>query len=103
MNVMQKKRKKDIKTLNKIHPVLYNSIKNLDLAIKTHREYSIKGYVEYIKSLKIKREKLQKQYQACIQKIKKLQKICKHDWVDDGHDSHHFYVKCNICNLVEQE
>lgn len=36
------------------------------------------------------------------QAIKSLQEICKHDFAPDGHDSHHNYRRCKICNLRER-
>lgn len=36
------------------------------------------------------------------QAIKSLQKICKHDFAPDGHDSHHNYRRCKICTLRER-
>lgn len=31
-----------------------------------------------------------------------LQKLCSHDWVGDGHDSHHDWQKCRICGETEK-
>ena len=29
--------------------------------------------------------------------LKSLRKLCDHNWIDDGHDSHKDHYKCSIC------
>lgn len=56
-----------------------------------------------INELSKKRDKLLKEADKLDRAIKALQDVCEHDWVDDGHDSHHNYGKCKICGRVEQD
>jgi predicted GIY-YIG superfamily endonuclease len=37
-----------------------------------------------------------KKYEAAV---KALQAVCKHKFVEDGHDSHNTYKRCTICGL----
>jgi hypothetical protein len=34
--------------------------------------------------------------------IRALQEVCDHDFVPDGHDSHHEYKRCTRCGLEKQ-
>jgi hypothetical protein len=50
-----------------------------------------------IASLRARRKTLQTELDAIDNAINALQKVCKHDWIPDGHDSHHEYEVCKIC------
>ena len=50
-----------------------------------------------------------KQEEELKEKLNKVRKVidayrdlCDHNWVPDGHDSHHDFVKCNICKETSQ-
>lgn len=55
------------------------------------------------KELHDKKEKLEKELEKVDAAIEALQEVCDHDMVYDGHDSHHNYHKCSICNYTESD
>lgn len=57
---------------------------------------------EVIENLEAEKAELKERIGNIEEAIKAIRKICKHENEDYGHDSHHSYVKCKICGLVEQ-
>lgn len=47
-----------------------------------------------------KREDCHKRLKRINEAITALQYLCEHEWVSDGHDSHHIYEKCKLCRLT---
>jgi len=52
---------------------------------------------EVILDLQARRKVLQAEIDTIDNAIEALRKVCKHDWVSDGHDSHYKYEVCKIC------
>ena len=48
------------------------------------------------------KEQLQKRLRHLKDLIEAYQKVCDHEWEDDGHDSHHNYIRCKSCHLRDR-
>lgn len=52
---------------------------------------------ETIQKLNKQLDEAAKKTHSIREAIESLQRVCEHDWVDAGHDSHHYYSECSIC------
>lgn len=57
---------------------------------------------ETISALRQQVESLEAAVKAHREALYALQKICPHEWVDDGHDSHYNWEKCTICGVSQK-
>jgi hypothetical protein len=55
-----------------------------------------------IRELEARKESLLEELKTINTALQALQKLCFHDWRDDGHDSHYIYKKCKKCGLSER-
>ena len=54
-----------------------------------------------IEELEAKANKHWKKARKFTDAIKALQDVCKHDWKDNGYDSHKDHYKCSKCGLTD--
>lgn len=83
------KNKKSYKELEEKRKELFSESNKLYIAIKNLTEI---------------REKNINKQKEIEEEIEKIQKKCKkHNWIDDGHDSHYNYYKCSKCGTEERD
>lgn len=58
---------------------------------------------EEVKKLQMKQHNLLQEIKEIDKTLKAYQRICSHEWKEDGYDSHHSYAKCTICGKEEQD
>jgi len=84
----------DINVSNDKIKSLLNAISGLEKVRKDH---------PLIEELKKEHDEVVEQQRAVFDVLYGLQNICPHPkWIDNGHDSHHDYYLCYICNKENQ-
>lgn len=47
------------------------------------------------------KSRLELRLEAVKQGLRVLRELCEHDFVENGHDSHHRFMKCKVCGKEE--
>jgi hypothetical protein len=92
--------------LRKVYHPLLDERNRINYAVEQLKEYGIgcdDNYRTVMSYLDSKAAEFKKHIDLCNKYIEEKQDECKHDFHDDGHDSHHTYYVCNKCGLEETD
>lgn len=92
--------------LRKVYYPLLDERSKINYAVNQLKEYGIGCDDQYsivMSYLDSKAAEFKKHIDLCNKYIEEKQDECKHDFHDDGHDSHHTYYICNKCGHEYKE
>ena len=92
--------------LRKVYYPLLDERNKINYAVEQLKEYGIgcdDKYYIVMSYLDSKADEFKKHIDLCEKYIEEKQNECKHDFHEDGYDSHHTYYICNKCGLEETD